>query len=134
MRILIVEDDQSHSALLQRMLKRLGFQEITETGSGAEALRYLRSRPFDLILTDCKLPQIDGLDVVRRFRTMETSRRTPIILITTFSDAETVQRAVAAGVDAYIVKPPTLETLRAKIAGVMHKKRAQGGAAMGQSM
>ena len=103
-RILIVEDNDTDVRLLNDILETRGYN-ILQTGDGLEAIDLaLVNRP-DLILLDIQLPDISGLEVARRLKGDERSRRIPIIAVTAFAMAWHEREALDSGCDAYIAKP-----------------------------
>ena len=105
-RILIVEDSATMRSLLASALTDLGTPvEITEAASGFEALRLLPREPFDLILTDINMPDINGLELVRFIRDSETHKRTPLVIISTDGREADRDRGIKLGADAYLTKP-----------------------------
>lgn len=108
-RILIVEDEDNARNALARLLSREGF--IVETVSnGCEALNYLRQQPVNLIVTDMKMPRMDGITFLR-----ELNRDFPksnVIMITAYGGVESYLEAMNLGAFEYINKPVRIEELR----------------------
>lgn len=108
-RILIVEDEDNARNALARLLSREGF--IVETVSnGCEALSYLRQQPVNLIVTDMKMPRMDGITFLR-----ELNRDFPksnVIMITAYGGVESYLEAMNLGAFEYINKPVRIEELR----------------------
>lgn len=110
-RILLIEDDTSIAASLQRVLAQRGYEVILET-RGDSGLRLTETSRFDVVLTDFKLPGLSGLDLVRQLR--EAKPRLPVILITAHRTTETAIEATKYGAYDYLLKPfemPELLTL-----------------------
>ena len=101
-RVLVIDDEQSARALLQRVLERAGHQ-VTVVDTGEKGLEALAVGPFDLIVTDKNLPGIDGLEVLRLARSKYPTIQA--IVITGFPTPETESSARELGVFAYVVKP-----------------------------
>lgn len=121
MEILSVEDNVHHALILRHALKAIGFTQVTEAYNGREALRFLESKPFDMVLTDWNMPKMDGITLVRRIRAWDPDdprqlHTIPIIMISVQSREEDLLEAISAGVDAFIIKPVTREILREKLA------------------
>jgi CheY-like chemotaxis protein len=105
MRILIVEDSDSIRRMIEALVATLGF-EVTAVSSGAKGLEAAATTTPDVVLLDLNLPgTYDGLEVCRRLRAEPMTKSTPIIIITAMADAESKQRALAAGCTAYYTKP-----------------------------
>ena len=107
--ILLVEDDPDHELLTIRALKKANVgNEIHVARDGSEAIEALYGaepvRP-QVILLDLKLPKIDGLEVLRRIRTDETTRMLPVVVLTSSDEERDVVRSYQLGVNSYIRKP-----------------------------
>jgi two-component system, sensor histidine kinase and response regulator len=101
-KVLIVDDDPSVREVFQEMLLNEGYEAIT-TGSAIEALKEGEKTRFDLLMTDIRMPEMDGLELVRKFR--EQNPQIGSILITGYPDVETARAGIQQGVYDYIVKP-----------------------------
>src|SRR4029079_17436611 len=109
--ILVVEDDQETRAALRRELAARGYRTV-EAADGQEALRAWESRRPDLVLLDLGLPDMDGLDIVRRVRREAT---TPIVILSgRYEEREKVE-ALERGADDYLTKPFGVDELNARI-------------------
>lgn len=91
--------------LLVFALARIKGLKVTEAEDGVDGLRKLAAQRFDLVITDINMPIMDGLKLVKRIRSDEVHKDTPIIVITTEGSHEDRQRAMALGATAYITKP-----------------------------
>lgn len=106
-RLLIVDDSivvRRVMALTVRQLPELVGAEIDEAGNGAIALKKLAQVPYDLVLSDIRMPLVDGFELLRVAR-QEMGLRIPIVLVSTLGREEDVQRGMEAGATAYILKP-----------------------------
>ena len=101
-RILVIDDDRSALVLLDRLLTRAG-HSVVIVDNAEDGLARMSEGPFDLLITDKNLPGLDGLEVIRKARTILPSLRT--ILITGFPTPETREQAKELGVFAYVSKP-----------------------------
>lgn len=112
-RLMLVEDNEVNQLVTRGMLSKLGYQ-VKTVSNGETALALLEQEPFDLVLMDCMMPEMDGFEVTRRLREMEQNKaslRTPIVAITA-NTAEGVQaRCLAAGMDDFLAKPVHLDAL-----------------------
>jgi two-component system, chemotaxis family, chemotaxis protein CheY len=117
MRALVVDDLLIARRLIVTNLKTMGFKEIFEADDGARALQVVNQQEesFDLIVTDWLMPNMDGLEFVREIRVDGEMKNTPILMVTSVDEKDDVLRAIQAGVNDYISKPFTPETLRKKI-------------------
>jgi two-component system cell cycle response regulator DivK len=103
-RILIVEDHQLDGKLLKDILESHGYETL-QTGDGLEAIDLAVAKRPDLILMDIQLPDISRLEVTRRLKGDERSRRIPIIAVTAFAMGWHEREALDSGCDAYVSKP-----------------------------
>lgn len=102
LRILCVDSDSSNSESMQVIL-RLGGYEAYSVTSGAAALRKLAESDFDLVITDLTLPEIDGIELVRRIRQMKPNQK--VVVVTTFLSLRTQDHAFKLGTLNYLTKP-----------------------------
>jgi CheY-like chemotaxis protein len=114
-KILLV-DDSPTVLMMERILLQDGPYEILSATNGEEALKVALSERPHAIVMDVVMPGMDGYEVCRRLRAEESSRTTPIILVTTRSSLESLERGYASGCNDYIVKPFEAMELRMKIA------------------
>lgn len=123
--ILVVDDMKTMRKLVMKACKDIGFQNFTEARDGAEAWEVLSApnSSIGLVISDWNMPNSTGLDLLKRVRGSSTLGSLPFILLTAESEASQVQEALRAGVDNYIIKPFTTDSLRQKVEQV-HKKRA----------
>ena len=103
-RIFIVEDNEIDVRLLKDILEMRGYDTL-QTGDGLEAINLAFANLPDLILMDIRLPEISGLEVTRRLRGDERSRRIPIVAVTAFAMGWHEREALDSGCDAYVSKP-----------------------------
>lgn len=120
-RIVLVDDDAGGRMAMVKALQRVGY-EVFPFGLGLEALGFLREHPdVELLLTDLKMPGIDGLEVLRRAREMVPD--IGALMITAFGSIETAVGAMKFGAEDYLEKPVNLEVLRARVANLLEKVR-----------
>ncbi|MCO6438761.1 MAG: response regulator [Phycisphaerae bacterium] len=126
MKILLVDDSRTIRNIQKNVLKQLGFTDVAEAEDGVQALaRFAESKP-DLALVDWNMPNMDGITLIRKIR--ETDKSTVLIMCTTEAEKSRVLEAIKAGVNNYIVKPFTVESLGEKITQTMAKRTAGAGA------
>ncbi len=101
-RILIIEDDEEMGSLLKDFLEQDGFQ-IDSVSNGSEAFRRIAREPFDLIITDIRMPGLTGLDILPGIKKLQPEAS--IIVITAFGSEEVRRRAFDKGATAYLEKP-----------------------------
>jgi DNA-binding NtrC family response regulator len=107
-RILVVDDEVRMAALIRRELEDHG-HEVDTAGDGAVALERLAGGDFDLMLTDLRMPGLDGLELLRRVRTEAPG--TEVVLMTAYASAQTAVQAMKAGAYDYLIKPFEMDEL-----------------------
>jgi CheY-like chemotaxis protein len=113
-----------NQTIIDAMLRQLGHR-ITLVGNGREALEALAHADFDLVLMDCNMPEMDGLEATRRLRAGDTRNAAiPIIALTANAMDGDRERCLAAGMDDFIAKPVSMATLRAAIDRSLDRARA----------
>lgn len=110
-RILVADDNPVNQQVAARMLEKLGCL-CGLAADGEQAIEMHASSPFDLILMDCEMPVLDGLQATRRIREAEASHRTPIIALTACTGPDEQEQCNAAGMDDFLSKPIRPQTLR----------------------
>jgi PleD family two-component response regulator len=100
----VADDDRTVRAVLTRILEAEGFK-VLPVERGEKCLFLSMEKPIDRFLTDLNMPGLDGVEVCRRFRSLERHKPTAIICVTGNSDDSSVSRAFAAGADDFIAKP-----------------------------
>jgi two-component system chemotaxis response regulator CheY len=113
-RILVVEDSASTRSFIRSALEagnRLGPCDIVEASSGFDALRLLPRGPYDLVITDINMPDINGLELVQFIRKSDRHRSTALMIISTQASEKDRLRGMSLGADEYLAKPLSAETL-----------------------
>lgn len=114
-RLLVVEDNRANQQVATAMLERIGCH-VELAATGREALALLVRQPFDLILMDCHMPEMDGYEATRRIRAMDGKiAHVPIIAMTANVQKGDNERCLAAGMDDYLSKPLKLSAVREKL-------------------
>jgi signal transduction histidine kinase len=114
--ILLVDDQPANLVALEAMLQGLG-QNLIKAESGREALRWLLTHEFAVILLDVKMPEMDGFETAELIRQRDKSRHTPILFLTAGDSTQTqAVRGYAVGAVDYLVKPVVPEFVRSKVA------------------
>jgi len=120
-RVLIVDDEESMRLFLARILARSLKLEVTLAGTCEQALRLAGNYAYDAILLDLLMPGIGGFEVLKEIRLNSANRVTPVIIVSVIAEQSMRERCMAAGANAYIVKPPErnalLAMVKAQIAG-----------------
>jgi two-component system, response regulator PdtaR len=130
MRVLIADDDPIIRLDLKQMLDNLGYEVVAEAGDGRQAVELARETKPDICILDVKMPVMDGIEAVD---VITDENIAPTILLTAYSDKELVDRAKAAGVFAYLVKPfkpsdlpPSIEVARSRFEQNLHLSQELG--------
>jgi DNA-binding NtrC family response regulator len=119
-RILIVDDEDGMRRLLSRVLTREGYDTVA-VGSGAEALRLVANEHFDLVVTDIKMPEMDGLQLLAELKEYEPSLL--VIVITAYGTIENAVQALRSGAYDYIAKPFENDEIRLTVAKALERER-----------
>jgi CheY-like chemotaxis protein len=117
-KILLV-DDSSTVLMMERMILSQGRYELFTAKNGREAIERARSERPDLILLDVVMPELDGFGALEAIRADETIRDTPIIMVTTRSEAQSLERGYARGCNDYVTKPVNSSELLAKVRNLL---------------
>ena len=118
MPILVVDDFETMTSIVRSMLRQLGFPYVHAALDGKTALRELRKKRYALVISDWHMASMSGYDLLKEVRADPDLASIPFILVTGSCTAEAVLAAKAAGVNDYIIKPFTVETLRRKLMAV----------------
>lgn len=122
LKILAVDDSPTMRRIIINTLKRAGFSDVAEATDGKDALAKMKVDKFNFIITDWNMPEMDGLTFVNNIRSTKEFESLPILMVTTRSVKDDIVQAMKAGVNSYIVKPFTPDTLKEKIMQVLQAK------------
>lgn len=115
MRALVVDDSRAIRMILGKMLREAGF-EVFEAGHGGEAIERLEQLgPMDLALVDWNMPTLNGYEFISRIRAERRYRWMRLMMVTTETEVEQMQKALDAGADEYLMKPFTREAVLDKL-------------------
>ena len=117
--ILIVDDYKKMLRIIRNLLKQLGFHNVDEATDGAEALNKLRSKNYDLVISDWNMEPMTGYELLKEVRSDDMLKALPFIMVTAESKTDNVIAAKKAGVNNYIVKPFNAATLKSKLTSVL---------------
>jgi two-component system chemotaxis response regulator CheY len=103
-RVLMVDDSKTTRSMVSFTLRRAGY-DVVEAEDGGKALALLGNHAVDCVITDLNMPDMDGLELIRRLRAMATYQKTPIVMLTTQGDDEKKYAGQRAGVTDWLNKP-----------------------------
>lgn len=126
MKILIVDDFSTMRRIIKNLLRDLGFTNTTEADDGATALPMLKQTKFDFLITDWNMPGMQGIDLLKAVRSDPELASLPVLLVTAEAKRDQIVEAAQAGVNGYIVKPFTAQTLKEKIDKIFERIAAGG--------
>ncbi len=121
MNILVVDDYATMTRIISNLLHQIGFANVDEAHDGAGALEKLRFKSYGLVISDWNMEPMTGFELLKEVRADARLTRTPFIMVTAENKVENVIAAKGAGVNNYIVKPFSADTLKAKIMAVLPK-------------
>ena len=121
-RILIVDDDRMQRMLLTRTLSQQG-HSVEAVERGLDALKKLRSEPFEVVLCDITMPDMDGFQVLEQIMADETLKQIPVVMVSGFGEMAGVVSCIEMGAADYLHKPPDPALLRARVESCLVKKR-----------
>jgi two-component system chemotaxis response regulator CheY len=121
MKFLVVDDFSTMRRIVRNLLKELGFTNVDEAEDGQIALQKLNSLPFDFVVTDWNMPNMDGLTLLQNIRANPSLKHLPVLMITAEAKKENIIAAAQAGASGYIVKPFTAATLSEKLEKIFEK-------------
>lgn len=126
-RILAVDDCATIQTMMVACLNELGFENITLADDGEEAINLVSKRlkdgtPFELIISDIRMPNMNGIDFLKLVRGAMNNKEVPFLMVSAENDQATVLDAISNGVDQYIIKPFDSKQLAEKLEKVFAKK------------
>jgi CheY-like chemotaxis protein/MinD-like ATPase involved in chromosome partitioning or flagellar assembly len=124
--VLLVDDEEQIRKLLETSLQRRGY-EVAVASDGIEALRQIRQKMPDLIVTDVNMPNMNGFELTRRLRADHRTARVPIVMLSARKAADDILTGYAEGADEYIAKPVEMSVLAAKIEVLIKRMKATAG-------
>lgn len=121
MKILIVDDFSKMRRIIRNFLRDLGFTNVHEADEGTVAFPMLQQGSFDFLISDETTQGMSGIDLLRQVRADERLKQLPVMLVTANATREQIIEAAQAGVNGYIVKPFTAQTLKEKIEKIFER-------------
>ena len=121
--ILVVDDSRLMRIVLTKALRDLGFSNISEAVNGRDAITSLLKKPYDLMLLDMEMPEMNGAEVLAAMNDDPQLKNVPTIVISASENVDLVVQCIEAGAEDYLVKPPNKTLLRARVTASLEKKR-----------
>jgi len=115
MNILVVDDFSTMRRIVKNLLAEIGFNNIVEADDGKTALPILENGGIDFLVTDWNMPGMPGIDLLKAVRADPKLSALPVLMVTAEAKREQILEAAQAGVNGYVVKPFTAETLKEKV-------------------
>jgi len=126
LKFLVVDDFSTMRRIVRNLLKDLGFSNVDEAEDGAVALQKLKAAPFDFVISDWNMPNMDGLALLQSIRADESLKKLPVLMVTAEGKKENIVAAAQAGASGYVVKPFTAATLDEKLGKIFQNMKAKG--------
>lgn len=124
MKILVVDDFSTMRRIIKNLLRDLGFANVTEADDGTSALPMLVKGNYDFLVTDWNMPGMQGIDLLKAIREDPELAALPILMVTAEAKKDQIIAAVQAGVNGYVLKPFTAQTLKGKIDKIFERLEA----------
>jgi two-component system, chemotaxis family, chemotaxis protein CheY len=121
LRVLIVDDTSTSRLLLRDALDQLGVKQVSFAVDGEKALKFMMDTPAHLVISDVNMPLLDGMGLLKAIRGYKPTQRVPFIMLTGQAERSVIETAARLGVNNYLVKPVTVEKLKAAIEAIFGK-------------
>lgn len=118
-KVLVVDDFATMRRIIRNLLQDLGFTSVAEADDGNTAWPMLQNGSYDLLITDWNMPGMPGLDLLKAVRADARLAKLPVLMLTAEAKREQIVEAAQAGVNGYVIKPFTAETLKAKLEKIL---------------
>jgi two-component system, chemotaxis family, chemotaxis protein CheY len=122
MKFLVVDDYSTMRRIVKNLLHDLGYANVTEADDGKTALPLLQNGSFDFLITDWNMPGMPGLDLLKAVRANDKLKKMPVLMLTAEAKREQIVEAAQAGVNGYVIKPFTAQTLKEKIDKILESR------------
>ena len=124
-RFLVVDDFSTMRRIVKNFLNDLGYTNVTEADDGNTALPILKAGNIDFLITDWNMPGMPGLELLKAVRADPALAKLPVLLLTAEAKREQIVEAAQAGVNGYVIKPFTAQTLKEKLDKILQSRAAQ---------
>ena len=121
MRFLVVDDFSTMRRIIRGLLRESGYANVDEAEDGVVALDMLRNAPYDFVVSDINMPNMNGFELLAEIKKDETLAHLPVLMVTAEARREDIVRAAQEGAAGYIVKPFTKATLEEKVARILQR-------------
>jgi two-component system, chemotaxis family, chemotaxis protein CheY len=121
LRVLIVDDTSTSRMLVRDGLQQIGIKNISHAADGVKALEFMMTTPAHMIISDLNMPNLDGMGLLKKIREYGPTKKVPFIILTAQKDNALIQKAASLGVNNYLVKPFTTDSLRKAIEAIVGK-------------
>ncbi|MFO1503120.1 MAG: chemotaxis response regulator CheY [Steroidobacteraceae bacterium] len=123
-RFLVVDDFSTMRRIIKNFLTDLGYANVAEADDGKTALPVLKAGGIDFLITDWNMPGMAGLELLKEVRNDPATKKLPVLMVTAEAKREQIVEAAQAGVNGYVVKPFTAQTLKEKIDKILASQAA----------
>jgi len=127
MKILVVDDFSTMRRIIRNLLRELGFNNVGEADDGKTGLAALQNGNFDFLITDWNMPGMAGIDLLKAVRADARLSALPVLMVTAEAKREQIIEAAQSGVNGYVVKPFTAQTLKEKIDRIFERAAGSDG-------
>src|SRR5260370_3302784 len=124
LKFLVVDDFSTMRRIIKNLLHDLGYPNVDEADDGQAALPMLQAGSFDFLITDWNMPGMPGLDLIKAVRADAKLAKMPVLMLTAEAKREQIIEAAQAGVNGYVIKPFTAETLKEKLAKILSQGKS----------
>ena len=126
MKVLIVDDFSTMRRIIKNLLRELGYTNTAEADDGETGLAVLKQGGIDFLITDWNMPNMPGIELLQHVRADEKLKNLPVLMVTAEAKREQIVLAAEAGVNGYVVKPFTAQTLQQKIDRIFERLAVAG--------
>lgn len=123
--ILVVDDNAMNRDMLTRRLEREGYHIVTASG-GCAALELVSTQPFDLVLLDILMPDLNGYQVLETLKGDPVTRDIPVVMLTAVNEVDSLKSCIELGAEDYLIKPFNALLLRTRIASILRGRQPDG--------
>ena len=124
MKILIVDDFSTMRRIIKNLLRDLGYNNTHEADDGNTALPMLKNGDYQFVVTDWNMPGMQGIDLLKAIRLDDKLKHLPVLMVTAEAKREQIIEAAQNGVNGYIIKPFTAQTLEEKLGKIFERLAA----------